>query len=86
MIGVSINGQELAGDVVVLAMGPWTNQAAEWLPGVPRISGRLGHSVTIKPSSELSPHCFYLTNQPRHGESLLQSQSLVLVFIYSIHF
>ena len=53
---------DLPADVVVLAMGPWTNVAASWLPGVPKIRGRLGHSVVIKPSLELSAHCFYLTH------------------------
>lgn len=62
-----VDGEELPVDVVVLALGPWTNQAAQWLPGVPRIRGRLGHSVVIKPSSELSAHCLYLT----HGRKII---------------
>ena len=35
--GVRVNGEVLAADKVIIALGPWSSQAAEWLPGsIPR--------------------------------------------------
>ena len=60
--GVMVDGERLAADVVVLAMGPWTSHAAKWLP-VPQVFGQLGNSVILKGRQPLSAHALYL-----HGE------------------
>jgi glycerol-3-phosphate dehydrogenase len=42
---------EVAADVVVLAMGPWTDAARHWLPTAPELSGTWGeltHATTLK--------------------------------------
>ena len=56
--GVEVDGQTLPADVVVIAMGPWSKQAAEWLP-LPPVSGQKAHSVIIQPSSPVTSHCLF---------------------------
>jgi glycerol-3-phosphate dehydrogenase len=41
--GAGSSEVEVAADVVVLAMGPWTDAARQWLPAAPEMSGE-GHS------------------------------------------
>ncbi|KAK9836568.1 hypothetical protein WJX74_003287 [Apatococcus lobatus] len=61
--GVMVDGERVAADVVVLAMGPWTSHAAKWLP-VPQVFGQLGNSMILKSHQPLSAHALYL-----HGAS-----------------
>jgi glycine/D-amino acid oxidase-like deaminating enzyme len=44
--GVTVDGTLLEGDVVVLALGPWTARVAG-IPPLPRVHGLKGHSVTL---------------------------------------
>jgi glycine/D-amino acid oxidase-like deaminating enzyme len=44
--GVTVDGETVEADAVVLAMGPWTGRAAGRLP-LPRIGGLKGYSVTL---------------------------------------
>lgn len=45
--GVQIDGSTVAADVVVIAMGPWSNLAAEWLT-LPPVYGLKGHSLIFR--------------------------------------
>ncbi|KAK9844748.1 hypothetical protein WJX74_006279 [Apatococcus lobatus] len=56
--GVEVGGEVLPADVVVIAMGPWSKQAADWLP-LPPVSGQKAHSVIIQPSSPITSHCLF---------------------------
>ncbi|KAK9863165.1 hypothetical protein WJX84_002101 [Apatococcus fuscideae] len=56
--GVEVDGEVLPADVVVIAMGPWSKQAAAWLP-LPAVGGQKAHSVIIQPSSPVTPHCLF---------------------------
>ena len=47
---------------VVVAMGPWTSVASQWLPGIPPIMGQLGHSVVLQAQQPLSSHCFFVNH------------------------
>ncbi len=42
--GVEVDGSVLPCDVAVIAMGPWSRLAAQWLP-LPRVYGLKGHSL-----------------------------------------
>ena len=44
--GVEIDGEALSADAVVIAMGPWSIVASNWLP-LPRIFGLKGHSLVF---------------------------------------
>ena len=44
--GVLVDGAVVPADVVVLALGPWTRQAAAWVP-LPEIHGLKGASITL---------------------------------------
>ena len=74
--GVQLGDEELPASAVVLAMGPWTGKAAEWLPGVPRIYGQLGHSVVLKAEHPLSSHCFFVGHNDKDGKPAEPMQSV----------
>ncbi len=44
--GVLVDGEKLAADVVVIAMGPWSILACQWLP-LPAVYGLKGHSLVF---------------------------------------
>lgn len=46
---VRINGVEYEVDVVVVALGPWSNLAAAWLPLPMAVSGQKYHSAVLAP-------------------------------------
>ena len=43
-VGACVDGEALHADAVVIAMGPWSIQAAAWLP-LPPTYGLKGHSL-----------------------------------------
>ncbi len=45
--GVMVDGERIAADVVVVAMGPWSIAAAKWLP-LPPVFGLKGHSLVFE--------------------------------------
>lgn len=51
--GVSIDGELLQSETIVIAMGPWSDRACEWL-GLPPIFGQKYHSILMKPNRVLS--------------------------------
>jgi len=61
-------------DVVVIAMGPWSQQAIDWVTGasekVPRVSGHKAHSIVLRPKAPLSAHCLFLQYQQAKGKAL----------------
>ena len=48
VVGVEVDGGELFGDAVVIAMGPWSIMATAWLP-LPAVFGLKGHSILLIP-------------------------------------
>ena len=73
-----MDGQVLPADRVVLAMGPWTGLARQWLPQAPPISGHLCHSIVIQAadSAALSAHCLFVNHRSRSGDCFLLQCSL----------
>jgi len=67
--GVRIDGTAMAADRVVLALGPWTAQAAEWL-SLPPVYGLKGHSIVLKPRQPVGPDAVFVDFHCRRGEQL----------------
>ena len=78
--GVQVDGEVLPADAVVIALGPWTNTLASSLQ-LPHISGQLGHSIVLKPSSSSSSDpipadCLFLSWQNKSGDADTDSPNL----------
>jgi glycine/D-amino acid oxidase-like deaminating enzyme len=68
--GVCIDGHILPADVVVIAMGPWSGIAANWLP-LPPVTGLKGHSITLRPSTPIPAHALFVDYRTEAGEQLV---------------
>jgi glycine/D-amino acid oxidase-like deaminating enzyme len=66
--GVSVGGETLAADAVVLAMGPWTSRA---VPGLrlPRVHGLKGYSVTLA-APDVPAHALFVDYRTATGRAL----------------
>ena len=53
-------------DTVVIAMGPWSRLAAEWLP-LPPVYGLKGHSLVFETGSRLPPEALFIEVQESSG-------------------
>jgi glycine/D-amino acid oxidase-like deaminating enzyme len=67
--GVEIEGERIAGDAVVIAMGPWSILASQWLP-LPGVYGLKGHSLVFQTDAQVSPHALFLDYREAGGASL----------------
>ncbi len=61
-----MNGEVLAADVVVIAMGPWSGQAADWLK-IPPIRGHRAHSIVLTPKEPVSAHALFTDVTTKNG-------------------
>jgi glycine/D-amino acid oxidase-like deaminating enzyme len=66
---VLADGRQIAADAVLLAMGPWSLLAAQWVP-LPPIYGLKGHSVIFKPDSPLPAEAIFAEFEDADGEVL----------------
>jgi glycine/D-amino acid oxidase-like deaminating enzyme len=66
--GVLIDGEPVDGDAVVIAMGPWSALACQWLP-LPMIYGLKGHSLVFRTSRPISPHALFVEYEAEDGAS-----------------
>jgi glycine/D-amino acid oxidase-like deaminating enzyme len=57
--GVEVDGDMIAGDAVVIAMGPWSILAARWLP-LPAVFGLKGHSLVFDTGTQVPPEALFL--------------------------
>ena len=64
--GIMVDGEPLAGDAVVIALGPWSALAAEWLP-LPPVHGLKGHSLIFRSRSPISPHALFVELEADDG-------------------
>ena len=69
VIGVQLEGEALACDAVVIAMGPWSTLAAEWLP-LPPVYGLKGHSLVFETGASLPPDALFLEYAEPAGSML----------------
>jgi glycine/D-amino acid oxidase-like deaminating enzyme len=65
---VTVDGTSVEGDVVILAMGPWTGRAAAGLR-LPRIHGLKGHSVTLA-AAGVPAHALFVDYRLADGRRL----------------
>ena len=57
--GVQLEGETLSADRVVIAMGPWSALASEWLP-LPPVYGLKGHSLVFETGFHLPAEALFL--------------------------
>lgn len=66
--GVVVDGEQVEADAVVIAMGPWSGQAAKWLP-VPDITGQKYASIVLRPEEDISNHMLFLSYKTTSGRA-----------------
>jgi glycine/D-amino acid oxidase-like deaminating enzyme len=59
VVGVDLDGEALGGDAVVIAMGPWSVFAAQWLP-LPPVFGLKGHSLVFDTGAGIPSEALFL--------------------------
>jgi glycine/D-amino acid oxidase-like deaminating enzyme len=59
VVGVDVDGEALEGDAVVIAMGPWSVLAAQWLP-LPPVFGLKGHSLVFDTGAGIPSEALFL--------------------------
>jgi glycine/D-amino acid oxidase-like deaminating enzyme len=64
--GVEVDGAVIEGDAVVIAMGPWSVLAAQWLP-LPPVFGLKGHSLVFATGKEVPAEALFLEFQEARG-------------------
>lgn len=67
--GVQVDGTLLPTEQVVIAMGPWSGRAAQWLP-LPPVWGLKGHSITLKPTTPIPAQALFVQYITATGEHL----------------
>jgi len=65
-----VDGQLIPADTVVVAMGPWSGQAADWGLPVPRVSGQKATSILLRPAADISADMLFLEYRSQSGEVL----------------
>jgi glycine/D-amino acid oxidase-like deaminating enzyme len=63
--GVLVGATPIEADAVVIAMGPWSLLACQWLP-LPAVYGLKGHSVIVR-SGAASPHALFVEYEAEDG-------------------
>jgi glycine/D-amino acid oxidase-like deaminating enzyme len=69
VVGAEVDGQALDADAVVVAMGPWSILAAQWLP-LPPVFGLKGHSVVFDTGPAVPAEALFVEYAERGGEVL----------------
>jgi glycine/D-amino acid oxidase-like deaminating enzyme len=64
--GVLVDGAPVEADAVVIAMGPWSPLACQWLP-LPTVYGLKGHSVVLRTGSTVTPHALFVEYEAEDG-------------------
>ena len=64
--GVEVEGETIEGDAVVIAMGPWSILATEWLP-LPAVYGLKGHSLVFDTGTKVPPEALFLEVREASG-------------------
>jgi glycine/D-amino acid oxidase-like deaminating enzyme len=64
--GVEADGEMIEGDAVVIAMGPWSILATQWLP-LPAVYGLKGHSLVFETGDRVPPEALFLELREASG-------------------
>jgi glycine/D-amino acid oxidase-like deaminating enzyme len=71
--GVEVAGERIEGDALVIAMGPWSILATQWLP-LPAIYGLKGHSLVFDTGTKVPPEALFL--EAREATGAVQSPEI----------
>jgi glycine/D-amino acid oxidase-like deaminating enzyme len=66
VVGVEVDGEIIPGDAVVIALGPWSILASQWLP-LPAVFGLKGHSIVFDTGAAASPQALFLEFEEASG-------------------
>lgn len=83
-VGITVDGSTLPARAVVIAMGPWSGDAAAWFPGLPRIGGQKAHSILVCPAQPIGPDCLFaqfVTSSGGSSQSITPSSSCIMCLI-----
>jgi glycine/D-amino acid oxidase-like deaminating enzyme len=69
VVGVALDGEVIAADAVVIAMGPWSALAARWLR-LPPVFGLKGHSIVFETGDLIPPEALFLEYEEAGGATL----------------
>jgi glycine/D-amino acid oxidase-like deaminating enzyme len=64
--GAGVDGELVAADAVVIAMGPWSILAAQWM-NVPPVFGLKGHSLVFDTGTDVPSEAVFLEVRERNG-------------------
>jgi glycine/D-amino acid oxidase-like deaminating enzyme len=64
--GIDVEGSIIEADAVVIAMGPWSSLAAEWLP-LPQVFGQLSPSIVYDTGKDVPSDALFLEYRDESG-------------------
>ena len=67
--GIEVEGSAIEADAVVIAMGPWSGIAAEWLP-LPEVFGQLSPSLVYDTWKDVPPDALFLEYRDASAEDV----------------
>ncbi|HEY0336184.1 MAG TPA: FAD-binding oxidoreductase, partial [Burkholderiales bacterium] len=67
--GVEVDGSRIEADAIVIAMGPWSKLAAEWLP-LPEVFGQLSPSVVYNTRTDVPADALFLEYRDESGDEV----------------
>jgi len=65
--GVQIDGETIEARNIVIAMGPWSADAENWMR-IPGIDGIKGDSIVLRPRGKIPPHALFIDFENEYGE------------------
>jgi glycine/D-amino acid oxidase-like deaminating enzyme len=65
--GIEVDGSLLEADAVVIAMGPWSSLAAEWLP-LPHVFGQQSPSIVYDTATDVPADALFLEYRDSSGD------------------
>ena len=69
VVGVDLDGEAIPADAIVIAMGPWSELAANWL-SLPSVFGLKGHSIVFETGARIPPEALFLEYEETAGSVL----------------
>jgi glycine/D-amino acid oxidase-like deaminating enzyme len=67
--GVEVDGDIMEADAVVIAMGPWSLLAAEWM-SLPAVFGQRSPSLVYDTGADVPPHALFLDYRDESGDTI----------------
>ena len=80
--GVNVDGKTIPADKVIIAMGPWSGEAAKWVPSAPMISGQKAHSILVRPTEPVGPDCLF--TQFQNSSGMLRAACAMLAICFRV--